>query len=150
MNENQDAEMLLASLVDQGARLRFVECFFDKDLPKGPVAVRFEFENASLCLAVDASDDTILVADTCPSEYRSALASSVDDSVSPWDAMLGSELTSAWVLTNQQGYRDGAQLEFRNIKTNIVVCIQLIAIASTLELRAVVRDQFVFRGAARR
>lgn len=133
------ARTILASAVDRGGRLLGVECVFDEDLPKGPVALRLEFEGLSFYLLVDADDDTISVASSLPDELHSLRVTKVDDKEGPWKSAVGFELSWAWLLTNQQGYADGVQLEFRGGERAELSCIQVIAVASTLELRTLSR-----------
>jgi hypothetical protein len=134
-NESVEANLvpsIMASAVDQGGRLLSVECLMDEDLPKGPVALRLEFERLSFYLLADANDDTISVASSLPDELHSLRVSKVDDQAGPWKGAVGSALSWAWLLTNQQGYADGVQLEFRGGERAELSCIQVIAVASTL------------------
>jgi Family of unknown function (DUF6334) len=116
-----------------------VECLFDEDLPKGPVALKLELERLSFYLLVDANDDTISVASSLPDELHLLRVSKVDDQTGPWKTAVGLELSWVWLLTNQQGYADGVQLEFRGGERAELSCIQVIAVASTLELRTLSR-----------
>jgi Family of unknown function (DUF6334) len=133
------SQMPIAAIIEQGALLRFVHCIFDEDLPNGPVAITFGFETASFCVLANASDDTISVLPTIPVELQSHLCLEIDDKTAPWNGVIGSTLIWSWLLTNQQGYCDGLQLEFRRDGHGSLHCFQMIAIASTLELRTLSR-----------
>jgi hypothetical protein len=143
--EGNAPPQIIASVVNLGERLREIECLFDADLPKGPVAVKFAFETVGFYLLVDAIDDSVWVANELPAELQSLRPSKVDDQASPWREALGAQLSWGWLQTNQQGYTDGLQLEFRGNERDGLVCIQMIALASTLELRTVARSRFALR-----
>jgi hypothetical protein len=54
-----------------------------------------------------------------------------------WRRVIEAKLIWGWLLTNHQGYTDGAQLEFRGESSGDTSCVQVLVIASTLEVRTV-------------
>jgi hypothetical protein len=147
-NESVDgkaSQAIIVSTIDRGERLISVHCIFDEDLPKGPVAIEFVFETSAFLVIADAFDDTISVLSTLPAELQSTSRLKIDDKITPWNGVVGSKLLWSWLLTNQRGYVDGIQLEFRQDEQGTPSCFQAIAIASTLELRILARAQFSFR-----
>jgi Family of unknown function (DUF6334) len=145
LTDDNASQMPIAAIIDQGEPLRAVHCIFDEDLPKGPVAIIFTFETSSFCALVNASDDSLSTSSALPLELQSHARSKVDDNSAPWNQMIGAALIWSWRLTNQQGYSDGLQLEFRRDGHGALACVQLIAIASTLELRSLAREAFAVR-----
>jgi hypothetical protein len=145
VNDDSASQMPIAAIIDRGEQLRVVHFIFDEDLPKGPVAIIFTFETLSFCALVNASDDTLSISSALPLELQSHARIKVDDNSAPWNQMMGAALIWSWRLTNQQGYSDGLQLEFRRDGHGALACVQLIAIASTLELRSLARETFAIR-----
>lgn len=129
----------LARIVDQQQRLQRIEYLLDADLPQRPVVAKFVFEVDCFCVTVDGNDDSILVSEKVPTEHENDRSICVSLEPGPWDCAVGAKLTWVWILTNQQGYEDGVQLEFGAAAGHLPACFQLIALASTLEVRSVTR-----------
>ncbi len=55
-------------------------------------------------------------------------------SSSPWSECIGLGICWAWQLTNQQGYSDGARLEFSEPGEESRVVVELIVVASAIKL----------------
>lgn len=113
-----------------------VEHLMDRDLASGPVAVRITSKEMDLWLAADGLDDSIMVRDAAPFDVEDLIVEDFSEH-NPWCGIAGAKLTWGWILTNHQGYIDGAQLEFRNEATTRIKRIQLITMASTLDIREV-------------
>jgi hypothetical protein len=114
-----------------------VEYFKDPDLPKRPVAIRMSFTDGDLFVLADGDDDSIRVANEVPREFCEGLeVINVTDSDS-WRRIIGARLVWGWLLTNHQGYTDGTQFEFRGGSLGDTSCVQLLVMASTLDVRTV-------------
>ena len=137
-----DANPLLetiAAVVEQGQKVHAIDYIVDSELANGPVAVKIAFGDSSLCVSVCAVDDTVQVSQQWPDEFAGHDFVRMSLEEEPWCEVSLAVLTWGWILTNHLGYADGVQLEFRPVGENRLVCIQLIALASTLELRLVGR-----------
>ena len=92
-------------------------------------AVELTFEALTVTLSVQPDDDTVLA----------SLSSLSNDEIfrttrqSFWSTCIGKGLQWAWLLTNQQGYKDGIRLEFHNVDEQDSVIVELIALASSFE-----------------
>ena len=115
--------------------MREVHHWVDPDLPNSVRAVRMRFSNRCVYVGVDASDDTVVLTND-ESMLGLDEAGSWQETVW-WQSFLPSAIRWAWALINNQGYRDGLQIEFSNDDSTI----QLVAIASALSLRRVIVDR---------
>ncbi len=129
---------LLKNLVDTGGPLvNARHALFEGD-PQFITAVELQFESLSVVLCALSDDDTLEVSSGEFESTTDEILVDVRDS-DPWSKCLGSGLAWAWELTNQQGYSDGLRLEFENPveKSNLVV--ELIVVASAIELFGAVK-----------
>jgi hypothetical protein len=101
------------------------------------VGVQFRFDEGFLCIEVDPDGDEVDV--SFDESGRSALRHWDDvvrrDAAGAYSDVLGLSSAWRWVLCNQQGYRDGFQIEFGPADSTITV--QYLAAASRLECRRV-------------
>jgi len=101
----------LAKIYDDGGRLVGVRYALFEGDPKFITAVELRFESVSAVFRAVADDDTLAVSigplNPEPDETLVEAGNSA-----PWAECLGLGLCWAWRLTNQQGYTDGARLEF--------------------------------------
>lgn len=126
---------ILSKVADDAGVLRAVRCTRHPELPERIATVTLEFEALTLNCRVDADDDTLalsLEAVSTPSAAETLSGSGA------WANAVGAALRWGWVMTNNQGYADGVQFEFANPSDRSSVCLQLIAIASGVEVRSVV------------
>lgn len=123
MRDIHDDESLLCLTAVSGL-------FFD-DSPSFLCVLYLEFENAKVFVEVTEDDSLRISKAFSPSEDLQSSAFLTLSQCAPWKDALGNHLMWSWVLTNQQGYDDGFQLEFAN-----GVVIQLIALGG-ISVRAV-------------
>lgn len=104
--------------------------------------VRGQMEALSLsfgavtCIVVAEDDDSLTVTSDWTADP--ALSSVSLSAEQPWKAAIGKPLLWSWSMTNQQGYRDGLQLELAmNVSDDSPVVIQLFSIGSEINVRAV-------------
>ena len=90
-----------------------------------------EFEHAKVFVKVTDDDSLRISKAFSPTEEFHSSDFVTLSPCAPWKDALGNHLMWSWVLTNQQGYDDGFQLEFAN-----GVVIQLIALGG-ISVRAV-------------
>ena len=97
----------LAELCDAGRLLGVTHVTFEGD-PMFVTAVALRFESLTALFEAVSEDDTLAVRIGAPPE-----ATGVDASAAPpWAECVGRAVRWAWRMTNQQGYTDGARLEF--------------------------------------
>jgi hypothetical protein len=101
-------------------------------------AVALDFDQGKLVVEVNPDDDTVAIRLSQNVEllhWADAIAYERTDE-SPWSSRLGANCVWRWLLTNQQGYQDGAQVELSRDGQYFVV--QWIAQASSLRTAQVV------------
>lgn len=124
---------LLRNVVDTGGRLvNARHALFEGD-PQFITAVELQFESLSVVLCAVPDDDTLAVNSGEFESTPDEILVEVSDS-NPWSKCLGSGLAWAWELTNQQGYSDGLRLEFEEPGEPSNLVVELIVIASAIEL----------------
>ena len=129
---------LLATMVHDAGALRDVARLTHADLPDEAEGYVLTFEHAVYTARVNLDDDSLEL---------TAGAPLLDDGYSltacatraPWPRALGHRLRWAWLLTNQQGYRDALQLELADPDDPTATCVQLLAGASRIALALVER-----------
>lgn len=123
---------LLRSLAEAG-ELTAVDEIVHVDLPDAAEAFVFRFERATVSVVVNADDDTISIRDGA---VLLAEGQSQRPSIrgGAWSELLHRHVRWAWLLTNQQGYLDGLQLELANVGEPQGNVVQLIAIASSIKV----------------
>jgi hypothetical protein len=103
------------------------------------VAVQFRFDEGFLAIEVDPDHDEVELSfdEAGPSALRHWDDVVRLDAADVYADVLGLSSAWRWLLCNQQGYRDGFQIEFGPADSTITV--QYIAAASRLEPRRVRR-----------
>lgn len=116
---------LLRKLVDAGV-LSSVDKLMDPELPLAAEAYVLRFEQLTITIGVNPDDDTVVIV-----EGERVGPSQTKTPVEPiWANAVGRPLRWAWLLTNQQGYRDGVQLEWAHPEEARGVCLQLVAVVN--------------------
>ncbi len=106
------------------------------ELPKDISAVKTEFSESAVFIAVDENDDTLYVVPQLPDDLTDGQTVDVS-ACEPWKNVIGKPVRWVWELKNNQGYSDGIQFEFAaNIKDRAII-IQMMGIASRISLRTV-------------
>ena len=99
------------------------------------VELSLGFERTNVTLAVTA-DDEIEVPSQITADDPAIQEIDLGEMV-PWRGSIGRPLIWAWVMTNQQGYSDGLQLEFAEDVEAESVIVQLIALGAQLRVRVI-------------
>ena len=95
------------------------------ELPEEIALLILKFENLSCAFRiVEDSDEIFISLDVGTDGFVNRKLSSF------WTETFGKNIMFAWELTNNQGYRDGLQLEF----TENSLTIQFLVVASSLRL----------------
>jgi hypothetical protein len=137
MECEQNEELFYDAIAKKSSYVTEWACFVDLDLPIQPVAFEIDFDSHKIFLSVDANDDSILISESLPLIFENELLEKKILKSDYWRSTVGARLCWAWVMINQQGYRDGVQLEFYHELTEKKFNFQLMAIASSLEIRIV-------------
>ena len=124
---------ILAKIYDDGGRLVEVsQSLFEGD-PTFVTAVGLRFESVSAIFRAVPDDDTLAVSLglLVPEASETLIDAS---SALPWLVCVGFSICWAWRLTNQQGYSDGVRLEFSESGKESRAVIELVVVASTIEV----------------
>lgn len=126
---------ILRQVCYEGGQLVGVEYALFEGSPRWIAAIALRFETLVVTFRAVEDDDTLAV-------VIGPLVPAVDELMvpavgsAPWAACLGRDVTWAWVLTNQQGYVDGARLEFRAAGQLVGPVVELIVLGSAIRLLA--------------
>jgi hypothetical protein len=117
-------------------RLAEVHHVLDEDA-EWLVAVQFRFDEGYLGIEVDPDHDEVELSfdESAPTALRYWDVVVRRDAADAYADVLGLSSAWRWLLFNQQGYRDGFQIEFGPADSTITV--QYLAAASKLERRRV-------------
>jgi hypothetical protein len=108
-----------------------------RDAGEDIIAVRLHFDRATIFLIANLDDDTVTISVDEPGVPEGARWTTATDSLL---AVVGRRVQWHWGLCNNNGYWDGVQFEFvRDVAGDVPICLQMIAIASKLSIRDVVR-----------
>lgn len=126
----KDMELLMRRVVEEFGNL--ISVAGGSDWPIDPVAPQsfwqyeFQFEHGCLTVSANPDDDTVRLKDG-----RMDLAHAVLlHDRTPWSTAVGCRVRWIWTLSNQQGYRDGLQIEFTRERST--VSVQLMCMASAI------------------
>lgn len=123
----------LRKIVDESGPLFGVTYARFENDAKFVTAVGLQFGSLSAVFRAVEDDDTLAVTigalESCESE---TLVESSESA--PWSGCLGFGLRWAWCLTNQQGYRDGARLEFGDPNKSGGLIVELTVAASAITI----------------
>jgi hypothetical protein len=108
------------------------QSLFERD-PHFVTAVGLRFESVSAIFRAVPDDDTLAVSLglLVPEASETLIDAS---SAVPWSDCVGFSICWAWRLTNQQGYSDGVRLEFSESGKESRAVIELVVVASTIEI----------------
>ena len=128
---------LLRGLTEAG-ELTAVDEIVHVDLPNDAEVFVLRFERATVSVVVNADDDTLSIREGSASvgEGQSQRPSIRGGA---WTELLHRHVRWAWLLTNQQGYLDGVQLELAHAGEAKGSVVQLVAIASSIKVYEVKR-----------
>ena len=125
-----------SAIAEQGGRLRDATYHFDADLPRDILRIDLEFEHGRWSVLVHEDDDTVRLVETAAigdSDLRTVDAAAL----APWRDAIGRAVRWVWSLENQQGYPDAIQFEFADVSGGGAVTIQILSIASRLNIQQV-------------
>jgi hypothetical protein len=116
-----------------------VEYFFHPDLPADIGAIKFWFQKKVFFVIVKPDDDSLEMTEEKIDrilEGQGYKSTHMSHEI-PWKLAIGNHVRWIWTLTNQQNYLDGLQFEFSDNVSQKSVIIQLLAIASRIEIKTV-------------
>ncbi|MEU0505827.1 DUF6334 family protein [Nocardia sp. NPDC005998] len=125
-----------SAIAEQGGRLRAATYHFDPDLPRDILRIDLEFEHGRWSVLVHEDDDTVRLVETAAID-DSGLRTVDAAALAPWHDAIGRAVRWVWSLENQQGYPDAIQFEFADISGGGAATIQILAIASRLNIQQV-------------
>lgn len=140
----------LASVFNDGGRLVGVSCALFVGAPSDHpfvTAIALRFEHLTAVFRAVPADDTLAASlGPLPLEADEEV---VDlDGEPPWSSCLGLGICWGWRLTNQQGYTDGVRLEFSAPGEASPAIVELVAIASGIQVFEARRHRHAESGAA--
>jgi uncharacterized protein DUF6334 len=137
---------ILAEIYDNGGRLVRVRYALFDGGPRFVTAVELKFESRSAVFRAVADDDTLAesLGELKLEPYETLVE--VNDS-EQWSNCIGCGVCWAWQLTNQQGYLDGVRLEFSEPGEVGRAVIELIVVASSIQLFTAARPDNLFNQA---
>jgi hypothetical protein len=121
----------LRDIIDACEKLTGASFIHHMALPNDIVGIILQFSSSMFVISVTDQDELYFSNDI---EKQSQIKISKADKL--FDEASGKTLRWFWELINNQGYRDGLQLEFANSVEDRPFSIQIIAIASRLSLRS--------------
>ena len=93
--------------------------------------VTLSFESLSLIIQANGADDTIILSVAGSSE---SVSEEIEvSSLAPWCNLIGMPFGWGWITINQQGYCDGVQLSFQDIRPQLLLNV----IASSIKVSVV-------------
>jgi len=126
----------LRDIHDRSLRLRDVIARLDDAGPRASIAaLSLVFDDVTCVMSAEAADDSLSIATGPDPLLVSGAASRSLTAEEPWSLAVGKPLLWSWSMTNQQGYRDGCQLELAEDVSDQSVVIQLIVVASSIKVR---------------
>lgn len=93
----------------------------DPDEPEGPTA-------AAVAFVADNSDDSLVLCEASEWQPDPDLVHVSMTDEEPWCAAVGKPIIWSWSMVNQQGYRDGYQLEFAENVSDTEIVVQLLVL----------------------
>ncbi|HLO49183.1 MAG TPA: DUF6334 family protein, partial [Kamptonema sp.] len=127
---------LLREMAYEAGELKEVKYLFWMECPYRPEAVVLSFRNRVFTIQAIADDDTIAVTSEPLTISEEQKFVSITQSP-PWSRAIGRAIRWVWNLKNQQEYPDGVQLSFANPDSEEEIIIQLVTVASFLNIYSV-------------
>jgi hypothetical protein len=124
---------ILAKIYDEGGSLVGVKYTLFEGNPLFITAIELRFESVSAVFRAVADDDTLAVS-LGPLEPEADETLIEVGNSALWSACMGFGVCWAWQLTNQQGYTDGARLEFSAPGEESRAIVELVVVASEIQL----------------
>ncbi len=136
-------DMELSDITNDFGRLIKVESLSFADWPEAISALRLTFEYGEVYHECQADSDELGCSRGLLKDYSLIKDVSAD---LPWSRAINCQVRWLWRLTNQQGYDDGLQYAFADPTDEHEIIIQLVAIASRIEVLEVYQVRKVERG----
>ena len=124
------------SILERGEFVRGIEALVDADLADGTLALKLQFDTACLCVSVQEQDDTVEFLADWPRGRDNDVSVRVVTHRGLESLLIGKKLAWIWRMENHLRFVDAVQLEFGG-EPEQKVAVQLIAAASTLDVRLV-------------
>ena len=131
----------LVKVSEEAGPLVGVEYSLFENDPRFIKNIALRFGSVSAVFRAVEADDTLMVSlgPLIPGDDET-LFDATD--AAPWSACVGLSIRWAWSLTNQQGYSDGARLEFGDPVKSSSSVVEMIVIASALKIFVAVPKGF--------
>jgi hypothetical protein len=123
---------LVRSVIEKLSLLTDITYWFYPKLRTTPCCAQFTFGSISFWVTVRGEDDTVEILSSAPPER---LVSDSGYSSFLTEKIRGLRMTWARIMINQQGYTDGFQMDFNSEDQQRLCSMELVALASTLEIR---------------
>ena|ERR1700754_2871784 len=123
-------------MVERGGILRLVGYLYDPESPKDIFGVRLLFEGGDWLVTVVSEDDTVAAAPTTDADLAGWSIGDVS-TYFPWAAAVGKRPIWVWSMENNRGYLDAIQWEFGDTVNGGSLTVQVLAIASRLDINSV-------------
>ena len=129
---------LMRTIAYENGKFVDAESFFHPDLPTEIGVIKLCFQKG-IFFVVAQNDDSLELTDrNIENDLKKEGFKSIRLSNDmPWQSAIGRHIRWLWTLMNQQGYIDGLQFEFADNVSQEAVIIQLIAIASRIDIKTV-------------
>lgn len=127
--------LIQQAIVEEAGSLTCVEYLYHADIPNSIGIIKFSFQQGNYFI-VAKEDDSLKLTDKLASRLlkKESFISQNSSNQWPWQWVIGKPVRWVWNMVNQQGYLDGLQFEFsENVEKESLV-IQLMAIASAIEV----------------
>lgn len=145
MSEKQsDYLEALNRIWKEGGHLLKAEAIVDKDAPADPIAIVLSFQHGAITVSAVPADDTVSVEQGKYAVSSDEFAIDLQGTL-PWSGAIGRSAMFAWLMTNQQLYIDGVQLQFAKPVEDTSVIVQMVTFASALRILEVHRPNPVNR-----
>jgi hypothetical protein len=120
------------NIIESLKTIESVSYLFHQDAPTDIFGVLLKFSDTEVYFLANEDDDTIQLHLKCQDE-KILLKQSEDIFCS----VVGKAVRWLWVMTNNQGYQDGIQLEFANSIEEDPIIVQFMVIASRISIRVI-------------
>ena len=124
---------LLLEVFDNDEYLERVSSFSFIEIPEEIALLEFKFKKSFIYISIDENYDTLQVDHQIYNKETYMPRRDISGSV-VWRDIIGKHIHWFWILTNNQGYNDGIQFQFRDENHKIYKTIQLMGLTSSIRI----------------